>query len=89
MGGNVQTVVARFHHTSRDLDEIERDMRTSGADDAVITGYTVAITFDADSHKEATKKARRALDAIGATRIKITKQSAKHTPREDEPVADQ
>ena len=72
------TVVARFHHSSRRLDEIENDLRETGADDALVTGFTVALTIDAGSHKEATTAARRMLDGIGATRIKITKRGAKH-----------
>jgi hypothetical protein len=74
----VYTVVVRFHHPNRDLDEIEDDLRAAGADDALVTGYTVAMSIDAGSHKEATKAARQILDGFGATRIKITKRGARH-----------
>lgn len=74
----MHTVVARFHHLSRDLGEIEDDLVARGADDARITGFTVALTLDADSHEDAAEDARRLLDRIGATRIKITKHGAKH-----------
>ncbi|MBV8258784.1 MAG: hypothetical protein JO073_13300 [Actinobacteria bacterium] len=70
----MQTVVARFHHLSRDLEEIEDELRANGAPDAQITGYVVAMTFDTDSHKKAAADARRALDGMGATRIKIIKR---------------
>jgi hypothetical protein len=73
----MQTVVARFHHLSRDLEEIEDMLGASGAPDAHITGYLVAMTFDdAESHKEAAHAARRALDGIGATRIKVIKRES-------------
>jgi hypothetical protein len=74
----VHTVVARFHHMSRELAEIENALVTLGADNARITGYTVAITIDAGSHEEATEAARRLLDRIGATKTKITKHGGKH-----------
>jgi hypothetical protein len=74
----VHTVVARFHHVSREPAEIENDLVTRGADDARITGYTVAMTLDAESREEAATVARQLLDGIGATRIKITKHHAKH-----------
>ena len=74
----MHTVVARFHHVSREPAEIENDLVTRGADDAHITGYTVAMTFDTESREEAATVARRLLDGIGATRIKITKHGAKH-----------
>jgi len=70
----MQTVVARFHHLSRDLEEIEDKLRASGVPDTHITGYVVAMTFDSESHKEAAHAARRALDGIGATRIKVIKR---------------
>jgi len=73
----VDTVVARFHHLGRDLDELEDALVAAGARDARITGYTVVLTFDSDSHDEATEWARRALDRIGATKIKITKRGKK------------
>jgi hypothetical protein len=72
----MQTVVARFHHVSRDLSEIEAELRAHGAPDAHITGYVVAMTFDTESHKEAAADARRALDGIGATRIKVIKRES-------------
>jgi hypothetical protein len=34
------------------------------------------MTFDGDSHKEAADAARRALDGIGATRIKVIKRES-------------
>ena len=77
------TVVVRFHHPSRDLDEIENDLKAAGADDALVTGYTVAMTLDAGSHKDAAKAARKILDRFGATRIKITKRGAKHSGSTD------
>lgn len=70
----MQTVVARFHHQSRDLSEIEQRLLAKGARDAAVTGYVVALTFDADSHPEAADEARRVLDAAGATGIKIIKR---------------
>jgi hypothetical protein len=76
----VQTVVARFHHVSRDLDELESEMLAHGAQEAQITGYVVAMTFDAESHAQAAKKAKRVLDGIGATRLKVVKRGAKLTP---------
>lgn len=72
----MQTVVARFHHLSRDLEEIEAELRANGAPDTHITGYVVAMTFDSESHKEAADAARRALDSIGATRIKVIKRES-------------
>ena len=69
----MQTVVARFNHPSRNLSEIEADLIAHGAADAAITGYIVAMTFDTKSHKDATKAAKRALDGVGATRLKVTK----------------
>jgi hypothetical protein len=71
------TVVARFHHASRDLDEIERELKASGADEAAITRFTVVMTFEGQADKDAAKTARRVLDRIGATRIKITKRGPK------------
>jgi hypothetical protein len=72
----MQTVVARFHHLSRDLGELEDELRANGAPDAQITGYVVAMTFDSGSHKEAAEAGRRALDGIGATRIKVIKRES-------------
>jgi hypothetical protein len=69
----MHTVVARFHHDSRDLSEIENDLVAQGAEEAVITRYTVAMTIDADSREEATAMAQQFLDGIGATRTKITR----------------
>jgi len=72
----MQTVVARFHHLGRDLEELEDMLRANGAPDARITGYLVAMTFDTESHKEAAHAGRRALDSIGATRIKVIKRES-------------
>ncbi len=74
----MHTVVARFHHLNRDLAEVEADLVAQGADDAVITGYIVAMTLDAESHREAAEAAKDILDGIGATRVKVTKHGAKH-----------
>ena len=74
----MNTVVARFHHLSRDLDELESALASAGAQHARITGYTVVLNFDSDSHEQAAEEARKALDRIGATRIKITKRGLKH-----------
>lgn len=73
----MHTVVARFHHLSRDLGEIEEELVEHGADAAQITGYTVAITLDTESHREAADEAKRILDSVGATRVKITKHRVK------------
>jgi len=70
----VETVVARFHHPIRDLDELEVLLGRAGARDPHITGYTVVLTFDSDSHEDAVETAREVLDRVGATRIKITKR---------------
>ncbi len=67
----MHTVIARFHHLSRDLDLLESDLVRAGADDAQITGYTVALTFTDSAEESAVEAARRALDRIGATGIKI------------------
>jgi len=72
----MQTVVARFHHQSRDLDELEERLLDEGVRDARVTGFVVAMTFDAESHKEAAQAARRALDDIGAHRIKVIKRES-------------
>jgi hypothetical protein len=48
----MHTVVARFHHDNRDLSEIEKDLVEQGAEEAVITRYTVAMTIDADSRRK-------------------------------------
>jgi hypothetical protein len=76
----MQTVVARFHHWTRDLKEIEDELRTNGAPDAHITGYVVVMTFETDSHKEAAERARRILDRSGATRIKVIKRESGSLP---------
>ena len=76
-GGTIHTVVARFHHPNRELATVEEDLVAHGADDARITGYIVAMTLDAESHLEAVHTAKRILDNIGASRIKITKHRAK------------
>jgi len=83
LGGTLYTVVVRFHHQSRDLEEIEDELRAAGADDALVTAFSVALALDAGSQKEAAKAARRILDSFGATRIKITKRGAKHGCSED------
>lgn len=70
----MQTVVARFHHQSRDPSEIEQRLLAKGARDAAVTGYVVAMSFDGDSHGEAAVEAQRVLDAAGATSIKIIKR---------------
>lgn len=73
----MQTVVARFHHRSRDLDRLEADLVAAGAESAHITGYTVALTFGAEPEEKARTTARRILDGIGATRIKVPKHQPK------------
>ena len=73
----METVVARFHHPARDLDELEELLGEAGASEPRITGYTVVLTFDTDSHDQAIEAARKALDRVGATRIKVTKRGAK------------
>jgi hypothetical protein len=70
-GAAVNTVVARFHHPSRDIDQIESDLVRAGARDARVTGYTVALDFGEASEESAVEAARHALDQIGATRIKV------------------
>ena len=75
----METIVARFHHPARDLDELETALSEAGARDPRITGYTVVLTFDSDSHEHAVKAARKTLDRIGATRIKVTKRGQKQT----------
>jgi len=80
----MHTVVARFHHVARKLAEIEDDLVGRGAVDAHITGFTVAMTFDAESHREASEAAKRILESAGATRIKITKhrpKAARYVPK--------
>jgi hypothetical protein len=74
------TVVARFHHGSRDLDEIERKLEAAGATSAAITRFTVVMTFDEEESRDATKRARKILDRVGATRIKITKRGPSLPP---------
>jgi hypothetical protein len=70
-GAAVHTVIARFHHLNRNLDELEADLVGAGARDAQITGYTVALTFGGDSREQAGEVARGVLDRIGATGIRI------------------
>jgi hypothetical protein len=82
----MQTVIARFHHPSRDLEEIEDELRANGAPDAHITGYLVGMTFETDSRKEAAEAARRVLDHSSATRIKVIKRESGRPPR---PLADE
>jgi hypothetical protein len=76
----MQTVVARFHHLTRDLEEIEDELHANGAPAAHITGFLVAMTFETGSHRDAAKEARRALDRIGATRIKVIKRESARPP---------
>jgi hypothetical protein len=76
----MQTVIARFHHVNRDLDELETEIVGHGANEAVITGYIVALTLDEASHHDASETAKKLLDGIGATRIKITKHGRKRVP---------
>jgi len=78
----VHTVIARFHHLSRDPDDLEAELVRSGAVDARITGYTVALTFGPGSEEPIAKAARRVLDRIGATGIKI------HRPKRQRPQVD-
>jgi hypothetical protein len=82
----VHTVIARFHHLSRDLDRLESELVKAGAEDAQITGYTVALTFGGGSRERAADAARRVLDRVAATDIKI------HRPKgarpDKEPVAE-
>ena len=73
----MQTVIARFHRLKRDLAELEDDLVGHGASDAAITGYIIALTLDETSHHDASKAAKKLLDGIGATRIKITKHGRK------------
>ena len=75
----MHTVIARFHHLDRDLDDLESDLVRAGAEDAQITGYTVALTFGAESRERAGDAARRVLDRIGATGIRI------HRPKQGPP----
>ena len=70
----MNTVIARFHHHSRDLDDLESALVRAGADDAQITSYTVALTFRDGSEKSAVDSAHRVLDQSGATRIKIRRR---------------
>jgi len=72
----MHTVIARFHHVTRDPAKIEDTLRANGAPDAHVTGYVVAMTFETDSHKEAAEAARRVLDRSGATRIKVVKRES-------------
>ena len=80
----MQTIVARFHHRGRDLDRLESDLVASGAESAQITGYTVALTFGAEPEEKARGAARRILDGIGATRIKIPKHQPKPAATNEE-----
>jgi hypothetical protein len=75
----VHTVIARFHHLNRDLGDLESDLVQAGAKDAHITGLTVALTFGGESQEEASDAARRVLDRVGATGIRI------HRPRHGSP----
>jgi hypothetical protein len=84
-GGAVHTVIARSH-LSRDPDLLESDLARAGAEDAQITGYTVALTFGGDSRERATETARRLLDRIGATGIKIQRPKT-GPPRESNEVS--
>ena len=78
-GHRMHTVVARFHHSDRDLATIESGLVAAGAQDAHITGYTIAITIASDSHADASETTRHLLDKIGATHIKITKRTKKRS----------
>ena len=75
----METVVARFHHPTRDLDELEAALSEAGARAPRITGYTVVLTFDSDSHEDAVEAARETLNRVGATRIKVTRRGTKLT----------
>jgi hypothetical protein len=86
-GGAVHTVIARFHHVNRDLDALEADLVRAGAEDAQITGYTVALTFGADSRESAPDAACRVLDRIGATGIRIDHPKPDPAPRPEAPEA--
>ena len=79
-GAFVNMVVVRFHHPSRDLDEIESTLVQAGAQDAAITGYTVVLTFNSGSPESAGEAARQMLDRIGATHIKVRR--SKHGPKQ-------
>ena len=81
----MHTVIARFHHLNRDLDDLESDLVRAGAEDAQITSYTVALTFDAGSGEPAGDAARRVLDRIGATGIRIHLPRPTFRPRHDAP----
>ena len=70
----MNTVIARFHHHGRDLDDLESALVRAGADDAQITGYTVALTFRDGSEESAVASTHRLLDQIGATHIKIRRR---------------
>jgi hypothetical protein len=84
----VNSVVARFHHVSRDLDQIESDLLRAGAKDAQITGYTVVLTVSADSERSAAEMARQTLDQVGATDIKIRYARPSRGPRDAEADAE-
>ena len=71
------TVVARFHHPSRDLAEIEQNLLAAGAEDALITSFTVVLTVEAASRDTADKLARQLLDKTGASKVKILKHRPK------------
>jgi hypothetical protein len=86
-GAAVHTVIARFHHLDRDLDDLESDLVHAGAEDARITGYTVALTFGSDSRERASEAARRVLDRIGATGIRIHRPAQGPPPRPEAPAA--
>jgi hypothetical protein len=73
-GASVNTVIAHFHHSSRDLVHLECALVQAGAADAFITGYTVALTFPDGSEASAVEAAHRALDQIGATKIKLRRR---------------
>ena len=77
----MHTVIARFHHLNRDLGDLESDLVQAGAEDAHITGYTVALTFDAESRERASEAARRVLDRVGATGIRIHRPKKGPPPR--------
>jgi hypothetical protein len=73
----METVIARIHHPLRSLDEVERAIVAAGAADARVTGFTVALMFDVDTHGEAEKQARKVLHRAGAEHIKVASKKVK------------
>jgi hypothetical protein len=70
----MNTVVARFHHPGRNLDQLESALLQAGVDDAHITGYTIAMTFRTGTEESSIDRAHRLLGQIGATHIKIRRR---------------